>query len=818
MFPLPSSVRSALRSLRATPLVSALAILSLALGIGANTALFSIFNGLLLTPLPVRDPGRLAHLTGGSWTYPIWEAVRDQSADVFDGAFAWSPQRFDLSSGGETALVESAFASGRLFDVLGVPASRGRMLTSADDTIGAPAAAVISHRFWQQRFAGAGDVIGRALTLDRVPFTVVGVMPAGFFGPDVGRAADVMIPFGAEPLLRGRGSSLRERSSNWWVEIMVRLKPGQTLEQATAALRAMQPQIRAATLPGLPADMLSRYLNEPFTLASAVTGRSELRGRFRTPLGAMIGAVALLLLIACANIANLLLARALARRRELSVRLALGASRWQLARLLFAESAVISVAGALLGLAVAKWSAALLVQQFGTWRSTVFLDLSLDWRVLAFTALLAVVTAIAAGVTPALSVNRVAPNDALREASRGIAGDRRAGVRGALVVLQVALSLVLLVGAGLFVRTFASLARVPLGFAPEPLTVVTIGLPLSPSDQTPDDLREARLGLVDRLRAAAVAVPGVRAAAVSQITPLSGFNWNDGVGDAGVIPDRSRMTWLNAVTPGWFDTVGMRLIAGRDFAAGDRVGSARVAVVNETFARRFLPGQPPVGQTVRIAGTPYEVVGYVADAVYRSPREGVVPTTFVPFAQRSQIGTGFSLTIAAAQVGQRAAVRQAAATALRAVDPSVGFTFLTFDDFIGATVVQERLVAVLSAFFGGLALLLAGIGLYGVVSHGVNRRRAEIGIRMALGANPAGIVRLVFGQVGVLVCLGVAAGLALSVWASRFVETMLFQLDARDPATFGGAAAALVFVAVVAAWIPARRAMALDPARVLRDG
>ena len=816
MFPLPSSVRSALRSLRATPLVSALAILSLALGIGANTALFSIFNGLLLTPLPVRDPGRLAHLTGGSWTYPIWEAVRDQSADVFDGAFAWSPQRFDLSSGGETALVESAFASGRLFDVLGVPASRGRMLTSADDTIGAPAAAVISHRFWQQRFAGAGDVIGRALTLDRVPFTVVGVMPAGFFGPDVGRAADVMIPFGAEPLLRGRGSGLRERSY-WWLEIMVRLKADQTVEQATAALRAMQPQIRAATLPGWPADMLARYLDEPFTLALAATGRSELRGRFQTPLGAMIGAVALLLLIACANIANLLLARALARRRELSVRLALGASRWQLARLLLAESVTISVAGALLGLVVAKWGAAVLVQQFGTWRGTVFLDLSLDWRVLAFTALLAVVTAIAAGVTPALSVNRVAPNDALREAGRGIAGDRRVGVRGALVVLQVALSLVLVVGAGLFVRTFSSLVRVPLGFTPEPLTVVTVALPPSQSDESPEALRDARLGAMERLLTAAAAVPGVRSAGVSHLTPLSGSGWNNSVGDANLL-DRSRMTWLNAVTPGWFDTMGMRLVAGRDFTAGDRVGSALVAVVNETFARRFLPpGEPPVGQTVRIAGTPYEVVGYVADAVYRSPREGMVPTMFVPFGQRNQIGTGFSLTVATPHTGQRAAVRQEMATALRAVDPSVAFTFLTFDDFIGAMVVQERLVALLSAFFGGLALLLAGIGLYGVVSHGVNRRRAEIGIRMALGARPAGILRLVFGQVGVLVAAGIATGLALSAWASRFVETMLFELDARDPATLGGAAAVLVFVAVVAAWIPARRAMRLDPARVLRD-
>jgi predicted permease len=812
---LASTFRFTWRSLRSTPLVSAVAILSLALGIGANTALFSIFNGLLLTPLPVRDPGRLAVLTGGSWTYPIWEAVREQSGSVFDGTFAWSPQRFDLSSGGETAFVDGAYASGGLFDVLAVPASRGRMLTPADDIVGAPATAVISHRFWQQHFASAGDAVGRMLTLDRVPFTIVGVMPAGFFGPDVGRAADVMIPFGTEPLLRGGGSGLRERSW-WWLEIMVRMKADQSIEQATAALRAAQPQIRAATLPGWSADMLARYLDEPFTLAPAATGRSELRGRFQTPLGAMIGAVALLLLVACANIANLLLARALGRRRELSVRLALGASRWQLARLLLAESVTISVAGALLGLVVAKWGAALLVQQFGTWRSTVFLELSLDWRVLTFTALLAGVTAMAAGVAPALSVNRVAPSDALREASRGIAGDRRVGVRGIFVVLQVALSLVLVVGAGLFVRTFSSLARTPLGFTPAPLTVVTVTLPPSPSNAAPDELRTARLGVVERLRTAAAEVPGVRSAGVSHLTPLSGSSWNNGVGDAGT-PDPSRMTWLNAVTPGWFDTMGMRLVGGRDFTAADRLGGARVAVINETFARRFLPGQPPVGQTVRIAGTPYEIVGYIADAVYRSPREGMIPTMFVPFGQRSQIGTSFSLTVAIAGTSQRAVIRQALVTALRAADPSVAFTFRTFDEFVDAMIVQERLVAMLSAFFGGLALLLAGVGLYGVVSHGVNGRRAEIGLRLALGANRSGVMWLVFGRVGLLVGAGVAAGLVLSIWASRFVQAMLFQLDAQDPVTFSSAAVTLVLVAAAAAWIPARRAARLDPAIVLRD-
>jgi predicted permease len=352
-------------------------------------------------------------LTAGSWTYPIWEAVKRRETDVFNGAFAWSGERFDLSQGGEASFIEGAYVSGRIFEVLGISAARGRLLTPADDATGADAAvAVISHRYWQQRYGGTGDVVGQRLTLQRVPFTVVGVMPSGFFGPDVGRSADVMIPFAAEPLIRGRESFLNGRST-WWLDIMVRMKPGQTLEQANTALRGVQAQIRSETLPPWPATMLESYIRDPFTLAPAATGRSDFRRRIETPLLAMIAAVGLVLLIACANIANLLLARALTRRREFSVRLALGASRWQIARILLAESLMIAGAGAALGLVFAQWSGALLVQQFATWRGTVFLDLTLDWRVLGFTALLTVVTAIVAGVAPA-RVNGVTPNEVLR--------------------------------------------------------------------------------------------------------------------------------------------------------------------------------------------------------------------------------------------------------------------------------------------------------------------------------------------------------------------------------------------------------------------
>ena len=606
-------VRAAVRGLRKSPGFALVAIGTLALGIGANTALFSIFSSLILRPLPVRDPGSLALLTNGSWSYPIWEEIRARETELFDGAFAWSAQSFDLSPSGQSDLVDGAYVSGRLFDVLGVTAIRGRMITPADDGGAAPdgPVAVISHRLWRQRFAGASDVVGRRLTVQRVPFTIVGVMPPGFFGPDVGRMTDVMLPFAAEPLIRGQESRLASRGSAW-LQIMVRLRPGRGLEQTNAALRAAQPQIiEGATW---------ARASEPLTLAPAATGHSSLRTRFETPLFAMVVAVGLVLLVACANIASLLLARALARRRELSVRLALGSSRWRIARLLFIESLIVAVTGAAFGLVFASWSSALLVQQLSTWQSTVSLDLALDWRVLAFTAALACLSAITAGVAPVLGLKSVTPGEALKDAGRGIAGDRRFAVRSTLVVAQIAVSLVLVVAAGLFLRTFASLNQLPLGFVPEPLLVAELNLQASGG---PPEERGAR---VERLRDAAAAVPGVRSASVSAIRLLTGGGWSSGlvgVGDGPISRSRPAL-WLNATTPGWFETMGIPLRSGRDFEAGDRVGSRPVAIVNEAFVRRYLPGEQPIGQHVRLGFDPLgfdREIGEASDAL-RDRRRG----------------------------------------------------------------------------------------------------------------------------------------------------------------------------------------------------
>ncbi len=810
-------VRCAARSLARAPGFCAVTLLTLALGIGANTALFSIFSSLILRPLPVRDPGSLALLTNGSWSYPIWEEIRAREGELFAGSFAWSSQRFDLSPGGQTDPVDGAYVSGRLFDVLGVTAIRGRMITPADDGAASSSGsaqdgpvAVISHRLWRQRYASAEDVVGRRLTVQHVPFTIVGVMPPGFFGPDVGRMTDVMLPFSAEPLIEGKESRLASRGSAW-LQIMVRQGPGRGLEQTNAALRAAQPRIvEGATW---------ARAKEPLTLAPAATGRSPLRTRFETPLFAMVVAVGLVLLVACANIASLLLARALARRRELSVRLALGSSRWRIARLLFIESLIVAMTGAAFGLVFAKWSSALLVQQLSTWQNTVSLDLTLDWRVLGFTAAVACLSAITAGMAPVLGLKSVTPGDALNDAGRGMAGDRRFAVRSTLVVAQIAVSLVLVVAAGLFLRTFASLNQLPLGFVPEPLLVAELNLQASGG---PPEERGVR---VERLRDAAAAVTGVRSASVSAIRVLAGVStgWSSGLVGVGEeeVSLRRPAVWLNATTPGWFETMGMSLRSGRDFQAGDRLGSGPVVIVNETFVRRFLPGQPPLGQPVRMGrdtATRYEIVGVVGDAVYTTPREGMLATMYFPVAQRAPqtFWPTVLLTINAAP-GQRAAVEREVAATLTQTDPTVAFTFGTFDQLVEATVTQERLIAMLSVFFGGLALLLAAVGLYGVVTHAVRARQMEIGLRMALGAAPSSIVGLVFRRVGVLIAAGLAFGLAGSLWAVRFVEALLFQLEARDATTFAGAAALLVAVGVLAAWLPARRAARLDPATVLRS-
>jgi len=561
-------IRLALRSLRATPAVSAVAILSLALGIGANTAIFSLVNGLILRTLPVADPGRLVTVdegspTGGrgSWTFAIWDNIRVRS-QAFDGAFAWGSTRFNLARAGEQQPVDGLYVTGQFFRTLGVPAILGRTLTEDDDVRGGGtdgAVAVISHAFWQHQFGGAASAVGQSLVIERVPFTIVGVTPPEFFRAEIGRAFDVAVPLGSEPLIRGKETAL-DRRSQWWLTIMLRLKPGQTIDAATDALRGMQAQIREAAMPQ---DWLPRlqadFLKTPFSLAPASSGTSPMRVRYQRPLLTVLVVVALVLLIACANIANLLLARATARRHELSVRLALGAARWRLARQMLVESAVLSGTGALLGLLFAAWGSRALVAQLSTQVNRIALDLPLDWRVMGFAAAVTIATAFLFGTAPAFRAARVAPIDALKEHGRS-GGGGSVSFSSGLVIAQVALSLVLIVAAGLFVRTFAGLANVRLGFDRDQILVVNVNTQRSRVEPV------ARMTLFQRLADAVAAVPGVAHAAGSVVTPVSNNTWTNQVSVPGApeLPERDRSSLVNLVTPGWFATYGTRILQGRD--------------------------------------------------------------------------------------------------------------------------------------------------------------------------------------------------------------------------------------------------------------
>jgi putative ABC transport system permease protein len=821
-------LRDALRALRATPIVTAVAILSLALGIGANTAIFSLINALILRSLPVKDPAQLVQLMTAekrpSWSNPLWEQIRDRDTQLFAGAFAYSNPRFNLASGGETQFVSGLMASGEFFDVLGVRAILGRTFSPADDVRGGGPdglGAVISYNFWQRHFGGAADAIGKPIALDRIQFTIIGVAPADFTGVDQGTSFDVAVPLGTEPLIRGAKESALDQRSWWWLRVIARLKDGDSLDHALVALRTVQPQIREATLPqNARPENVARYLKDPFSLRPGANGPGDLGRQYRDPLFLIMGVVALVLLIACANIANLLLARANARRHELSVRVALGASRWRIARQLLVESSVVSAAGALLGLAFARWGAALLVREFSVENPPITLDVGIDWMVLAFTAVVAMTTTLLFGTVPAMRATRVPPNDALKEQGRSIVGESRFGFGSLMVILQVALSLVLVVGAGLFIRTFTSLAHVRLGFNPDPILIVEMNAKRS------SVATENRPELWDRMRQAALSVPGVRSSALQTITPMTFSGWNTLIENPpGLsLAEDQRLVNVNAVSRDWFSTHQIPFVAGRDFTDQDKKGAPVVIAVNETLVKKYFGGGSALGRSLREIVRPGQaapdlrIVGVVRDAVYLSLKEPVPPTMYRYLPQtETPPGPGMDLAVRSAGAAP-ALLTRSVAEALGRIDRGVTFTFRPYKRALRANTVQERMLAMLSGFFGGLALFLAALGLYGVMTYAVSRRRTEIGIRMALGAAPSAAVRLLLQRAGALVAVGVVLGGALSIWAARFAAPLVFGVQPRDPATLAAAAAVLAVIGAMAGWLPARRASRIDPARVLREG
>ncbi len=821
-----SDFRDAWRALRATPLVSFVAILSLALGIGANAAMFSLVDALVLRGLPVRHADRLAMLfddvsKASFWSQPIWESVK-RRPQISDGAFAFSGFRFNLADGGEVDPADGLFASGRMFEVMGVDAVLGRTFSEADDVAGGGPdgpVAVLSYGFWQRRFGGAADIISRRITINRAQFTVVGVSGPRFFGPEVGRSFDVAVPLNTEPWIRKERTNFGSHGS--WLQMVFRLAPGQTPEQATAAWRQVQPQIRDETLPtGRRPDELARYLANALTIRPGSTVQG-IRDQYEKPLFALMGIVGLTLLIACGNIANLLLARATARRHEFSVRSALGASAGRLARQLLAESVLLSAVGAALGVVVALLGSRFLVSQLSMTTNRifnrVFIDVGIDWRMLVFTAAVGITTALLFGVAPAFRSARVAPIDAMKEQGRGTSS-ARGGFAGSLVMVQVALSLILLIGAGLFVRTFAALSNRDLGLDRDGILVLDLNAERAGADSA------ARVAIYERLVQSVRAIPEVSNAALSSITPVSGTNSTRRMlrVDRPPLPEADRRVWVNVISPGWFSTMGTHVVAGRDFDDRDRAGAARAVIVNETYVRKHFGSENPLGQLIVeepasfADPTPLEIVGVIEDAVYRSVREPVPPTMYWPVAQQVRPPVIMSL-MARVRTAALGTVSRDVIVAVAAVNANLNTSVRPFSDIVDAALSRERLVAKLSGFFGVLALILAALGLYGVTSYSVNRRHTELGIRMALGTTPSAVVRLVLSRVGMLVAGGLLVGTLVSWWATQFTGALLYNLAPRDVPTMVGAVVLLACVATISAWLPARRAARIDPASVMRD-
>jgi len=824
-------LRYGFRQLRQNPGFTTVAVISLALGIGANTAMFQLVDAVILRTLPVVHPEQLASIdfpddsTRGGWhstrfsnlTYAQWEQIERQQ-QAFSSVLAWSATQFNLTSGGESRFAPGLYVSGSFFGSLGVQPVLGRTFTPQDDRIGCSPGAVIGYSFWQREFAADPHVLGRTVMLDSHPLPIIGVTPPGFFGVEPGFRYDVAVPlcaddlFISDPLGLGR---IRTRHA-WWLAAMGRLKPGWTVARAGAQMQAVSPGIMQATLPPVyRPDYAKRYLQNKLIVRAGGTGISDLRQDYETPLWLLLSTTGLVLLIACANLANLLLARASVREREIAIRQAIGASRGTLVGQLMTENLLLAAAGATLGVLLALAISHALAAFLNRPDNPVFLGLGLDARLLAFTAAAAVGTCLLFGLLPALRATRIPPAAAMRSGGRGLtSGPERFSLRRALVVAQVSLSLVLLVGAMLFGNSLEKLLHVDTGFRPDGVVSVDLALGKGYSKQRiPVVLHD----IVDRFRA----IAGVESAAVVWFTPVSGAGWDESIypagGRAGKHPDVN----FDRIGPGYFRTMGTPLLAGRDFDARDTLGSPKVAIVNEAFAKKVFGGSNPVGRSFfkeGEAGKPddqYQIVGLVRNTKYYQIREDFKPIGFFPMDQDDQPnpGTTFVLRFSAPQADVFREVKRTVGQ----VNPAIVFEFHVLRRQLDDSLQRDRLMASLAGGFGILGALLATVGLYGVIAYLVERRRNEIGIRIALGAGRARVVRLVLHETVVLLAAGLIIGAALALWSGRTASALLFGLKPTDPATFLAAMLLLAAVALAASCVPAWRAARLDPMYALRE-
>ena len=840
-----SDIRYAWRGLRKAPVFTGVAILSIAVGIGANTAIFTLVDQLLLRLLPVKDPRQLALVTGegfqygNGWgdgnelSYPRYIDLRDNNR-VFSSMFCRFSYVLHISFSGQTERIAGELVSGSYFSGLGVNARLGRLIGSQDETAaGADRVAVLTDAYWKSRFAGDPAIVGQTILVSNEPVTVIGVAQEGFDGVNLGRASQVFVPITMAGLVTPLGdkkdaAKVLQNRRQRWLNVFGRLRDGVTPEQAQAGLQPfyalrLEMEVQEAAFARASAGDKDRFVKGTVAVQPAGFGKSTLRRQLTRPLWILMAIVGMVLLIACANVANLLLARATARQREIVVRLALGATSRRIVQQLLVESLMLAVAGGALGLMLATWGASLLLEFFSNPNTTLTVSASPDLRILGFTLGISIATGLLFGVVPALRSTRPELAPTLKNEAGGVLGGAQAGVRKALVVSQVALSLLLLIGAGLFVRSLHNLMMVNPGIDVSRL----IEFYVEPDVIGYEDERGAAFAktMLARVRA----IPGVTAAGMGSSALFEGGSWNSAYTLEGHTPQGNErvIAHNNTVSPGYFETLGMRLVAGRNFDERDEQPLKiedgppwRTAIANQAFVRKYMDGSPAsaLGRHVgfgRDPGTPtpIEIIGIVSDAKYRSMRGEVEPQMFFP-----RVPTGGANGIVYVRTAQDPnATFQTLRRVLRELEPTLPISGMqTFEARLERSLTNERLVASLSIVFGLLATLLAMIGLYGVTAYSVSRRTREIGIRMALGALSWTVARMILREVAILVAIGILIALPAAWTASRYIASQLYEVAPTDPVTIVVAMASLVTVAAAAGLIPAWRAARVNPISALR--
>jgi putative ABC transport system permease protein len=808
-------LRYALRVLARTPLFTAVAVVTLALGIGANAAIFELINAVGLQPLPVRRPSELVEvrIAGGNGGFglnpgrygqlprPIWRELR-RHQQAFSDLFAWTTWDMRVGERSDLRRVKGLVVSGSFFSVLGIEPWRGRLIEPIDDNPCPAGRVVLGHAYWLREFGGQDVGSIPRIRINGESMEVIGVTPPQFFGVAVGENFDVAVPLCQEQ---------NERRDRFDVTVIGRLSPGWTVDRASAHVDALSAGIFEAMVPtGYSSQSIERFKKFRLAAYPAATGVSVLRQDYSSSLRLLLAITGLVLLIACANLANLLLARAVTREQEVSVRLALGASRTRLVRQFLAESALIATIGAVLGIGLARFISRMLIWALSSEETVPHLALTADWRMLTFTAIVACATCLVFGVAPAIRASRVQPVDALKSGGRGLVSGSRFSTQRIMVVTQIAVSLVLLVAALLFVRSFYKMITFDAGMRQKGISIAFMGFDLTTPSR--DQIIDVRRQLLATIKS----IPGVLNAGTTTNTPLLGSSWTHGI-QVGAVEASAKFTW---VSPGYFETMGMPILQGRDLSLQDTQSSPYVAVVNQAFVRRFLEGRRVLGEKLRTGPEPnypstvYEIVGVIPDTQYSELRGVPPPMVFAPDSQWPPQGPWAAVMIHSSL--DYAALMASVKQRISETYPGTIIEFTDFQARIRSGLVRERLLAMLAGFFGVLAAVLAMVGLYGMIAFAVAQRRHEIGIRVALGAQRSQVVRMVMREAAWLLMIGVTIGLAASLLAGPSAGSLLFGLKPYDPLTLCGASLLLIAIATIASFVPARDAARLEPLAALR--